>query len=94
MIDLENIPVCNSEEEHTKLCKQIIELGGIPIDKLEIGATYSGICRNSDQATWNGSEFEYDRYKFGTWYKDKIPHFQSEKHYDVFIPLSRISILK
>ena len=90
-INLENIPICNTIKEHENLCKQIIDQGGISKEQLKIGTTYFGICRNTNQAKWNSSKFEYERYKFGKYYIDIISHFQDEKYYDVFIPLKIIT---
>lgn len=68
---------------------KLIELGGIPKDKLEVGKTYSGLCRNTSKATWNGKEFDYERNKNGIPYQDSISHFEdgAEDKSDLFIPL-------
>ena len=60
--------------------------GGIPKAELIPGATYLGRCRNATEAIWNGNQFEYNRYKFGEWFKDTINHFEDDDGYDVFIP--------
>lgn len=89
--DVENIPLIphmRTKEDYEKyVVKNFIRCGAIQKDKLEIGKTYKGTCRNSDKATWNGKQFEYDRYKFGTTYKDKINHFEDDDGYDLFVPL-------
>ena len=48
---------------------------------------YLGKCRNSDVAFWNGFEFLYSRYKFGSSYIDTINHPEDDNGYDLFIPL-------
>ena len=63
----------------------------IPIPKkdLIIGEKYSGICRNTSEAVWNGKVFEYKRYKFGFFYDDTINHYEDDDGYDVFVPFER-----
>jgi len=52
--------------------------------------TYEGECRNAEKAIWNGEKFVYDRYKFGSWYKENINHFEDDDGYDVFVPMKII----
>lgn len=59
----------------------------IPKKELIVGEEYSGYCRNSDKARWNGKEFEYERYKFGSYYTDTINHFEDDDGFDLFIPI-------
>ena len=54
------------------------------------GQTYEGECRNADHAIWNGTRFVYDRYKFGSTYKEEINHFEDDNGYDVFVPMKII----
>ena len=49
-----------------------------------------GSCRNSSEATWNGTVFIYERYKFGSYYNDEINHFEDDDGYDLFVPLKII----
>ena len=70
------------------ICKKLIEKGEKKKKDLVIGTTYTGVCRNSDEATWLGDKFEYIRYKFGTQYKETINHFEDDDGYDLFVPLS------
>ena len=84
---LEGLP--QTPPEFWKLiCEKLIEKGAIPKKDLVIGTTYTGVCRNSDEATWLGDKFEYIRYKFGTRYKETINHFEDDDGYDLFVPLS------
>jgi hypothetical protein len=46
-----------------------------------------GYCRNSNKAKWTGTEFVYDRCKFGMWYEDSVNHFEDDDGYDVFVPI-------
>ena len=55
---------------------------------LEVGQEYWGYCRNSDKAIWTGKEFEYKRYKFGSYYTDTINHFEDDDGYDLFVPVA------
>lgn len=89
--DIPDIPSLDNEEEYQEfIVNNLIRCGAIPKVQLEKGKTYEGTCRNAERATWNGSEFEYSRYKWGSMYKDTISHFEDELHYDVFIPLRKI----
>lgn len=65
----------------------------IPKIEMKTGMYYSGICRNSYMALWNGKEFEYFRYKFGHYQHDTIEHFEDVKESggDGFIPLEEIA---
>ena len=85
--DIPMIPYCPKEEWDNFYVPRLLKCGAIPKDKLVVGKTYIGNCRNSDEATWNGKEFEYERYKFGFTYKDKVNHFQDDDGYDLFVPI-------
>lgn len=63
----------------------------IPKRELVVGQEYEGVCRNSGKATWFGTKFGYDRYKFGAWFKDTINHFEDDNGYDLFIPMKVIN---
>ena len=85
------IPLLEDKELYEEvIVKNLIRCGAIPKDKLEVGATYEGTCRNAEEATWNGKCFDYKRYKFGWWHNDKINHFQDDNGYDLFVPLRKI----
>jgi len=64
-----------------------IRCGAIPKDKLIIGKTYIGHCRNANEAIWDGERFVYKRTKLGYMYNEKINHFQDDNGNDVFIPI-------
>ena len=68
-----------------------IRCGAIPKDRLVKGKTYFGGCRNSSTATWNGNEFEYERYKFGSSFNETINHFEDDDGYDLFVPIREIN---
>jgi len=71
---------------------KLIELGAIPKDKLIVGHTYLGDCRNAHKAIWKENErFEYMRTKFGYTYPEEINHFQDDDGYDVFVPIKDIT---
>ncbi len=61
-------------------------LGMIRKEDLVTGKYYKGNCRNTSVAKWNGSKFDYMRYKWGSYYKDSLCYPTDEDHFDVFIP--------
>lgn len=86
--DIPDIPILETPELYERIVvKNLIRCGAIPKNKLEVGKTYIGACRNAEEAVWNGKEFEYKRYKCGMWYVDTINHFQDDDGYDVFVPI-------
>jgi hypothetical protein len=68
-----------------------LEILPTPISKkdLVVGKKYSGICRNTSEAVWNGKVFEYKRYKFG-FFDDTVNHYEDDDGYDVFVPFELI----
>ena len=89
--DIPDIPRVNDPNIYKEvIVKNLIRCGAIPKDKLEVGATYEGTCRNADKATWNGKYFDYKRYKFGEWEDAKINHFQDDNGYDLFVPIKKV----
>ena len=72
------------------ICPALERKGAIPKRALIVGRWYKGECRNADKALWLGERFEYDRYKFGSWFKEKINHYEDDDGYDLFIPLTLI----
>ena len=66
----------------------------IPKNELVIDKEYFGNCRNSDKAIWKGDHFEYQRYKFGNYYIDKIKHYEDDDGYDVFVPVEVVDEVK
>ena len=77
-----NIRICAFDLNVDKKCVR-----PIPKNELVIDKEYIGNCRNSDKAVWKGDHFEYQRYKFGYWYTDKINHYEDDDGYDVFVPV-------
>lgn len=84
--DIPDIPRI-TETDHKIIVENLIRCGAIPKSELIIGKSYLGNCRNTNLAVWNGKEFVYERYKFGTKYLDRINHFEDDDGYDLFIPL-------
>lgn len=82
-----HVPRCQNEEEESFVQEELIKRGAIPLDKLEVGKTYLGSCRNAHEAVWNGEKFVYQRYKFGFTYPEEINHFQNDNGYDLFVPI-------
>ena len=86
--DIPEIPAFKNKDLYKEIVvKNLIRCGAIPKNDLTVGKTYLGDCRNTHEATWNGNEFTYNRYKFGDWFEDTINHFEDEMYYDVFIPI-------
>lgn len=89
--DIPDIPKVNDPLIYEEvIVKNLIRCGAIPKDKLEIGATYEGNCRNFEQAKWDGKVFWGKRYKFGELIDDKINHFQDDNGYDLFVPIKKV----
>jgi len=83
-------PVLNKDLYQRYVIPNYIRCGAIPKDKLVIGETYIGRCRNADEATWDGDYFVYQREKFGETYPEKIKHFMDDDYNgtDVFVPIA------
>lgn len=77
----------NLQECANDLNVDISEIEVVPKNELEIDKEYLGNCRNSGKAVWKGDHFEYQRYKFGSYYTDEINHYEDDDGYDVFVPI-------
>lgn len=82
-------PVLEKELYEKYVIPNFIRCGAIPKDKLIVGKTYIGSCRNADEAVWLGDCFEYQRTKFGCTYPEKIKHFMDDDYTgtDVYVPI-------
>ena len=89
--DVPNLPIVNSEEWKNFYVPILIERGAIPKDKLVVGKTYYGECRNACTAVWLGDVFEYQRYKFGFTFSEKINHFEDDNGFDLFVPIRELA---
>lgn len=85
--DIPPIPIVLPKDYEEIIVPNIIRCGGIPKDKLIVGKTYIGDCRNAREAVWDGEKFTYIRTKFGSTYPETINHFQDDDGYDLFVPL-------
>ena len=85
--DIPPIPIVLPKDYEEIIVPNIIRCGGIPKDKLIVGKTYIGDCRNATEAAWDGEKFTYMRTKFGSTYPETINHFQDDDGYDLFVPL-------
>lgn len=85
--DIPPIPIVLPKDYEEIIVPNIIRCGGIPKDKLIVGKTYIGDCRNATEAVWDGEKFTYMRTKFGSTYPETINHFQDDDGYDLFVPL-------
>ena len=85
--DIPPIPIVLPKDYEEIIVPNIIRCGGIPKDKLIVGKTYIGDCRNAREAVWDGKKFTYMRTKFGSTYPETINHFQDDDGYDLFVPL-------
>ena len=81
------VPQCYHKDEEIFVQDTLINHGAIPLDKLKVGKTYVGFCRNTSEAVWKGDKFVYPRYKWGNTYNEEINHFQNDDGYDVFVPV-------
>ena len=84
-------PITTPELYQKYVIPNFIRCGAIPKDKLVVGKTYFGSCRNADKAIWLGDKFEYTRNKFGASYQEKINHFEDDDGFDLFVPISEIN---
>lgn len=85
-----DIPITDQETYKNIIIPNLIRCGAIPKNKLEIGKTYIGDCRNATKAEWTGKEFKYMRTKFGFTYPETINHFEDDDGYDLFVPIQKI----
>lgn len=89
--DIPSIPRVDDPNIYKEvIVKNLIRCGAIPKDKLEVGATYEGNCRNFEEARWDGKVFWGKRYKFGKWEESKINHFEDDNGYDLFVPIKKV----
>ncbi len=86
-VDIPSIPIVKKEDYENIIIPNLIRCGAIPKNKLIVGKTYLGSCRNASEAVWTGNVFVYKRTKFGYTYDENINHFQDDDGYDVFVPI-------
>ena len=84
------LPIVDKKEWREFYVPILIERGAIPKDKLVVGKRYYGSCRNASVAVWLGDVFEYQRYKFGLTFPEKINHFEDDDGYDLFVPIREL----
>lgn len=89
--EVPNLPIVDSDEWKTFYVPILIERGAIPKEKLIVGKRYYGNCRNANVAVWLGEVFEYQRYKFGYTFPEKINHFEDDNGYDLFVPIRELA---
>ena len=85
--DIPDVPIVEPEIYQSVIIPNLIRCGAIPKKDLKVGTIYLGNCRNTTKAKWTGTEFVYDRCKFGIWYEDSVNHFEDDDGYDVFVPI-------
>ena len=94
--DIPDIPICRTDEEKTfykdVIIPNLIRCGAIPKKDLEVGSWYVGDTRNTIRARWNGTEFEYIRFKCGNSFLDTINHFEDDNDYAIFVPIKKEEI--
>ena len=83
-----DLPLTDSETWATFIIPKLLECGAIPKKSLIVGGKYIGSCRNTSEATWDGTKFIYKRYKWGTNYDEEINHFEDDDGFDLFVPLT------
>ena len=62
----------------------------LPKDQLKVGALYRCIARNFEVGRWNGTEFEYTRYKFGMTFPDTEQHWDDGAPHGTVKPLHEV----
>lgn len=62
----------------------------IPKKNLVIGALYKGHCRDTQYATWDGTQFYFSKFKFGAVRPEFIKHPEDDEVFDVFFPQYQI----
>jgi hypothetical protein len=85
--EIPDLPKTNEKEWREFYIPILIKCGAIPKNKLIVGKTYIGACRNATEALWSGTKFYYDRHKFNTTFKEEINHFEDDDGYDLFVPI-------
>jgi len=85
--NIPSVPITDSETYKKYVIPNYIRCGAIPKEKLIVGKTYIGECRNASEAKWDGKKFTYMRTKFGFVYPEDINHFEDDDGYDLFVPL-------
>lgn len=83
-------PIVKPDDYVNVIIPAFIRCGAIPKNELIVGRTYKGSCRNASEAVWLGDKFEYQRYKFGDTFPEKINHFEDDNGFDLFIPLELV----
>ena len=89
--EVPDLPIVDTVEWKTFYVPILIERGAIPKEKLVVGKRYYGDCRNANVAVWLGDVFEYQRYKFGCIFPEKINHFEDDNGYDLFVPIRELA---
>jgi hypothetical protein len=89
--EVPDLPIVDTVEWKTFYVPILIERGAIPKEKLIVGKRYYGNCRNANVAVWLGEVFEYQRYKFGCTFLEKINHFEDDNGYDLFVPIRELA---
>ena len=85
------LPIVDKKEWEDFYVPILIQLGAITKNKLVVGKRYYGSCRNASVAVWLGDVFEYQRYKFGHAFTEKINHFEDDNGYDLFVPIRELA---
>ena len=88
--EVPSLPIVDKKEWEDFYIPILIQLGAIPKNKLVVGKRYYGSCRNASVAVWLGDVFEYQRYKFGHTFPEKINHFEDDNGYDLFVPIREL----
>ena len=85
--DIPEVPIVDKKIYDTIIIPHLIRCGAIPKDRLVVGKTYIGDCRNAQEGVWDGEQFVIKRYKFGQYFDDTVDHFEDDRGYDVFVPI-------
>lgn len=75
-------------EDREGSLRKAYEAGMIPKSQYVVGQTYIGHCRNAEEAIWDGKRFDYERYKWGSTFRDQVECPEDEVGYDIFVPVA------
>jgi hypothetical protein len=69
-----------------------VSAGMLAKDNLKNNTYYYGHCRHTNVACWNETEkvFNYVRHKFDYKFIDQIEHPESDRGFDLFIPIAEV----
>ena len=89
--EVPSLPIVDEEEWKEFYVPILIKRGKKNKTIRVVGKCYYRCCRNASVAVWLGDVFEYQRYKFGFTFPEKINHFEDDNGYDLFVPIRELA---